>query len=421
MKSAIPNWLLSLSAVALLLANWQVRRARTPPTDSAPAPEAHATASGAAPTLDRTPAAEPDAKPGPKPAFDWANLETTDYKQYVSHLKRVGFPDDLVRSILIADINKLYEPRELALKPKPVPFDASFAERQPNKVTDEDWDRAKRLWQLRIEKQVALQNILGSYVPREILRTPRSLNYESYEYAIGQLPVDKRNAVQLAQENYVLAEGMQVTSMTDREAELENYKRLRAERDAALRAILTPEEFDRFNMNTTPAGTELARRTIGMEPSDEEFAGMFEIVYKNWLDTGGVYGRWRAVPVPRDQIAASDQERDASLKNFLGEARYVEYRMTGSESGQKLRNFAARFELPPDLVTQAFELQSERDALAKARQAAIVKLMPDGTVIRTPTPTTQPSDAESRLRELLGPELWLAWEAGRQLKVNLDP
>ena len=39
-----------------------------------------------------------------------------------------------------------------------------------------------------------------TYVPREILRTPISRNYEAYEYAISLLPVEKRDAVQLAQE-----------------------------------------------------------------------------------------------------------------------------------------------------------------------------------------------------------------------------
>ena len=37
------------------------------------------------------------------------------------------------------------------------------------------------------------------------------------------------------------------------------------------------------------------------------FLAMFRIAYKNWFDTGGVYGRWRARPVPPDQIAAATQ------------------------------------------------------------------------------------------------------------------
>jgi hypothetical protein len=418
MQSPIPNLLLSLSAGVLLLVNWSIgsgERRLVEPGPSRPAVREQQI------PLEVPDAASADSqvplKPSSQPAFDWAKMESSDYRQYVKHLKSAGFPEELVRDIVVADINQAYEEREQALKPKPVPFDAPFAQRQPSQVKPEDWEHARQLWELRIEKQRALQEILGVYVPREILRTPRSLNYESYEYAIAQLPMEKRNAVQLAQEKYVLAEGMQVTSMKDRAAELEAYKALRAERDGTLRQALTPEEFDQFNMNTTPAGTELARRTIGMEPTEEEFVAMFQVVYKNWLDTGGVYGRWRAVAVPAEQIAASDREMKEGLQKVLGDSRYTDYQMVSSEMGQRMRNFAARFELSRETMSRAFELQTDMDQAAKAG----VHFSADGKTFTQAPIRTETNSAEEGLRALLGPELWAAWQAGRSLKVNLDP
>ena len=108
----------------------------------------------------------------------------------------------------------------------------------------------------------------------------------------------------------ILVEGMNKTSIKEHAAELEAFKKSREDRDATLRQILTPEEFERYEMNTTPAGTELARRVIGMQPTDQEFTTMFRIAYKNWLDTGGVYGRWRALPVPQ---RAADRHKPACL------------------------------------------------------------------------------------------------------------
>jgi hypothetical protein len=67
------------------------------------------------------------------------------------------------------------------------------------------------------------------------------------------------------------------------------------------------------------------------------------IAYKNWLDTGGVYGRWRALPVPPAQIAAADAEMNASLREALGQDRFLDYQMAVSDTGQKMRNFGARF------------------------------------------------------------------------------
>src|SRR5204862_1804886 len=136
--------------------------------------------------------------------------------------------------------------REQPLKPKLIPHDAPAEQRQTHDITAEDWQRIKDLWQLRLEKQNVLEQILGAYVPREILRTPISRNYEAYEYAISQLPEEKRNAVQLAQETEILTEGMNKVSIKDRGAELESFKKTREARDEAMLRVLTPEEFERY-------------------------------------------------------------------------------------------------------------------------------------------------------------------------------
>jgi hypothetical protein len=348
---------------------------------------------------------------------DWASVESSDYKQYVRNLRAMGFPEDLVRKIAIADVDKLFEPREKPLKPRLVAYDAPMAQRQTHDISSEVWQRIKDLWQLRVEKQGVLQEILGDYVPRDILRTPISRNYEAYEYAINQLPPEKRNAVQLAQETEILTEGMNKTSMQDHAAELASFKRTREERDAAMMRVLTPEEFETYEMNTTPAGTELARRVIGMDPTEDEFRTMFRIAYTNWIDTGGVYGRWRAISVLRDQIIQADKLMDESMRQSLGPDRYLDYQLAISGTGQQLRNFAARFDLPRDVIEQVFDLQAQMDKLARTRKPAA-----DGTATLSGDSSAQQiAQLGSRLQSVLGQSLWSTWEEGRNLKFKLDP
>jgi hypothetical protein len=166
---------------------------------------------------------------------------------------------------------------------------------------------------------------------------------------------------------------------------------------------LTPEEFERFEMNTVPASTELARRVIGMAPTDEEFLKMYQIARDNWVETGGVYGSWRAIRVPPEQIAAADERMNARLKEALGPQRYLDYQLATSESGQQLRNLAARYDLPRDILAQAFQVQSEADRLAKAGQI------------------TEAAELRDKLQTILGPAAWQAWTDGRTLRVRLDP
>ncbi|HSU56287.1 MAG TPA: hypothetical protein VLT36_19665 [Candidatus Dormibacteraeota bacterium] len=414
---------LVLTAAGLVFANWHVRRGHNSPNQSTVQTETADIATSApvqSPAVIQTTAIVSNITKLPQRAFNWTNIETTDYKQYVAQLRSVGFPEELVRTILIADVNKLYEARESALKLTLMPYDAPMDKRQTHDITDDDWQHIKQLRDQRVEKQAALMEILGAYVPREILRTPISRNYESYEYAISLLPEEKRDAVQTAQETEIFSEAYNKTHITDHAAELESFKRTRQERDAAMLKILTPEEFEQYELNTTPAGTELARRVIGMDPTDDEFATMFRIAYTNWLDTGGVYGRWRAQPVPADQIAAADQQMDASMKDALGSGRYLDYKMAISGTGQQLRNMAARYALPSETISQAFALQTEIDQLSRAMKAT---LQANAVNLNTgpPDPAERISQLQEKLAQTFGPELWQAWQAGRNLRVDLSP
>jgi predicted RNA-binding Zn ribbon-like protein len=437
MKTRLLTAVLALTAMALLALNWATRRPAVPAKDDTAAAESRSVAAPLGPTaaqgdsVSAPPAPAAEAPAGPailvnasgQPIFPWEQIESPDYRKYVSNLRAAGFPEELIRTIITADVDKLYEPREAALKPKPIPFDAPMAQRAPQEMKDEDWERLKQLRDVRMEKQALLEQVLGIYVPRDIMRSPNSRrNYESYEYALSLLPPEKREAVQLAQENEILKEGMQKATITDPAAELEAFKRSCAERDAALRQVLTPDEFDRYEMHMEPVATELARCTIGMEPTESEFQAMFKIASKNWIDTGGVYGRWRANPVPQDQIAAADRERDASLSEALGPERYLDYRMAITEMGQQMRNLAARFGLPGETVAQAFALQTEADQLAGAARDATAAASADRSIpAPQPSPAQRLSEVQGQLEQVLGSQVWQAWQDGRNRRVSLDP
>ena len=430
MSSSHSIGLLSVGAAALLAANVYVRRPEAPQQVQTPpamavdhlkptSTEVKAPAESGASTegLSRGATATTSAPP----AFQWATVESSDYKQYVANLRAIGFPEELIRSVIIADIDKLYAPREEALKVKPVPHDAPMDQRQ-SYPTAEKMERILQLREVRLEKQAVLEEILGAYVPREILRAPMSRNYEAYEYAISLLPPEKRDAAQLIQENEFVADDMQKIQYPNHADELEAYRRSYEARNQALMEILTPEEFERYEMNTTPAGTELARRVIGMEPTEAEMLAMFRVAYEYWVATGGVYGRWRASPVPPEQIAAAEQRLEAGLREALGPERYLDYQMATSDTGQQLRNLAARYELPRETLAQAFELQKETEGVAKT----IARLSRGGASDLQASGKLAPlqiqlADLEQKMQQVLGANVWQAWQDGRRNQVELKP
>lgn len=336
----------------------------------------------------------------------WTKVETDDYKQYAGNLRAIGFPEELVREIVIADVNKAYEAREAPLRRRLAPHDAPTSERL-GPFSEEEFQRIQQLRALEKERQSVLEQILGVYVPREFARAPHSRNYEAYEYAISLMPESKREAVQTIQEDMLITEDLNKLKIpVGSREELEDYKRGVEQRNAALRNILTPEEYALFERNTAVPATELARNVAGMEPTDSEFAAMAEVYTQYWTNTGGVYGRWRAEEVSAEQIAAAEEQMRQSFKQVLGADRYRDYEMAASQSGQQLRNLGARYDLPRDTIYQAFQLQQQMEQLARKP---------------TDASSSGPDDLNAQLRQVLGPATYAAWMDGKDRRPNLNP
>ena len=39
--------------------------------------------------------------------FDWSSVESDDYKKYIANLRSIGCPEETIRDIITADVNKL--------------------------------------------------------------------------------------------------------------------------------------------------------------------------------------------------------------------------------------------------------------------------------------------------------------------------
>ena len=70
------------------------------------------------------PKASTEPKPPPNPtvadpakptqSFDWRMVESEDYKKYIANLRAIGCPEETIRDIIIADVNKLFASRKRA-------------------------------------------------------------------------------------------------------------------------------------------------------------------------------------------------------------------------------------------------------------------------------------------------------------------
>jgi len=406
---------LLFSGLLLAILNFS-SASKTRPTENSRS-LAIATNAQSIPVVSRSHFQPPSTQRSNSPApFSWGPVESSDYKAYIANLRKLSFPEELIRELIVADVDKLYASREEPLRWKIAPHDASLSERR-KQPTVEHIEKLMQLRDLQIEKQSVLEQLLGVHVPREILRTPNSRNYEGYEYAINQLPPEKREAVQRLQEDEFLNDDMNQTRYRgygSRE-EVKEYRALNDKHAAALQQILTTEEYEHYIMNSTPPGTEMARRVIGMEPTDEETVKMWRLTHELWKEEGGVYGRWHAEPRTSEQIATANEKFNTDLKTALGDERYLDYQMAVSDTGQQLRNFAARYDLPRETLAEAFALQTEIDKAVKVRSAT------PPPADELPPEILHVQKLQQQLQSTLGPDLYNSWNSGRKLSYDLQP
>ena len=53
---------------------------------------------------------------GPGDQFSWRQVESAEYKTYIKNLRSIECPEETIRDIIIADVNKLYAEKFKALR-----------------------------------------------------------------------------------------------------------------------------------------------------------------------------------------------------------------------------------------------------------------------------------------------------------------
>ena len=331
--------------------------------------------SGASHQLETHPALKPKAPAAP--SFSWPQIESEDYHQYIANLRSIGCPEQTIRDIVIADINKLYASREspLKLKPKPTPDN-------PNGETPEQTlERLRQLRAVQQEKRWALKELLGINLPLDLLPSSGSRDYHAFEVALSLLPPEKRDAIQLLQENYwQQSDALSAKNGKARTPEFAAASRqLKDNLRQELAKVLSPKELEEYDLQTSPTAKQLsANLATYFRPTEDEFREIFrgkrdyeEAIAR--LSVPSAPTSQPTDPAERQALAqqraaerqALDQERSAALnqmneqlKTTLGQDRYAEYQRSQDRTYDLLARLGLRYGLGQETVLQAYELQN---------------------------------------------------------------
>src|SRR6185503_3455738 len=90
------------------------------------------------------------------PSFLWSQIESADYSQYVANLRAIGCPEQIIRDIIICDLNQLFAPRAQAIWKRSV-----HEYWQRNENTQPSPKESEQLYALEREKAAVFKELLG--------------------------------------------------------------------------------------------------------------------------------------------------------------------------------------------------------------------------------------------------------------------
>ncbi|MCX8091454.1 MAG: hypothetical protein N3I86_11105 [Verrucomicrobiae bacterium] len=299
--------------------------------------------------------------PTPAPAavvnpLDWTSIESEDYRQYIANMRAAKVPEETIRDIIIADVNKLYAAKIAALRPSPADF--KFWKTRDREMRDAERQRRQKERELLAEKRALIKELLGVDLETEMARQTGEVDRDSFRY--GWLSPEKQEQVRelldkyREQERAIFAEG---GFSPENRAKL---MALRAQQEAELASILTPAEFEEYQLRNSWTARNMRENLAAFQPTEREFREIFKLQkafddqFGMWRG-GGDESFWQA----REQ---AQQALEEQLRAILGDQRYQEYVLSQDPRYRDIFDFAQNNNLAADTAKKIYEVRMAAEA-----------------------------------------------------------
>jgi hypothetical protein len=354
MKWSTHTALLTALNLALLAGvGYLIYRLRAP---DSPAPAVAVTEPGL--TVQPAVPVEPPSATAPAPdtnRLHWAQLESEDYRTYIARLRAIGCPEQTIRDLIIADLDKLMAPRVQAT----VPYRKDLRYWQPeeeelwNSHDPREWVRQQR--ELDFEKREVVRELLGVDLVGERLKQQGREDYLSRR--LGFLADDKRAQVRTILDQYSDQElALREKEWEEGEAltpeDRARLRQLREARQAELAQVLSPAELQQYDLWLGYSASKVREATYGMDATEDEFLKIYRL-RKPFDD------QWNADdadsnPALQGRRQQAQEELETQIRQTLGEPRYAFYQRAQDADFRALNAVAARYKLPPNTAADLY-------------------------------------------------------------------
>lgn len=316
------------------------------------------------PSLTREPLVEVVVMSEP---FDWAQLESADYHDYLANLRAIGCPEPTVGDIIIADVNDLFTLRVKALVDE---VSGRFWELilRPDDFEKMVEEKHAQLRALENERDELFAEVFGESDPRSAENLLRSAADRRAEWErIGDFLSEEKCA------RFVFAKEALERDWTDflripgptGEQQQAKRKELEAALDQTLRAAFTADEYNEVRLRQSPVAS-LRYRLVGLALDEEMVRAVANLQFEN-MEAQAAFS-------PKDadfksRAAQLQQQSKAQTRELIGPDGYAAFQRATDGCYELIYRVTQRLELPDTAAAQTYDIRRQAEEAAHGVQA----------------------------------------------------
>ncbi len=312
--------------------------------------------------------------------FNWAQVESTDYRVYVANLRAIGCPEATIHDIVEADVNDLFSDRVRQLVDGVTGYFWNYmVDRE--KVEALLKDKVEELESIDKQRDETMRELFAEDDPNSKVarEKQRAGQLESLTWQFDFLPAEKVAQIQNAYGRMQTAWSEVLKTNASPQDQQREYKELSARQDREILALLTPEEYEEYKLRTT--------------------------------DAAGVRYRLSNLDVTEDEVRAialakMKSQGDGAIQQVLGPDRFADYRRGNDNAYQQTLRVTDRFDLPAETANQVYQMQKDAQARARAIRDDRNRTVEE----RRQVLQAMQAETKQTIAAALGPEVFKAYQ-----------
>jgi hypothetical protein len=319
-----------------------------------------------------SPGAKPDGKAAAKTARPtsasasaaqgkqgWAIVESRDFKTYIANLRSVDCPEETIRDIIVAEVNKLYAGKMRELRGPEMERHYWKSDRQSQSKENQDFQKNYKA--MLKEKSDLLVELLGVDPEKEERKQNGNVDY--YERMYSFLPESKQEQTRTVQEKY---EALRQAIYQRGEQDEQDQKELREitrKQMAEMGQFLTPTELESYELHSSQTASQLRYDLDGLEPSEAEFRTIYKVRKAHEEELAYNYDPDNKEAQKRREEAIKQSNKEIAA--LLPSDRAAEYERMQDYSYKELVRLVARQELPKETASTIYDSKKTAEEAAK--------------------------------------------------------